>query len=334
MTTTSTTESQQSADLTAVLTSLTHEVQALRAEVGELRRAKAKGAELFDEIGPIGKEVMAGAMETFGDLEKKGYFNFGRELMGVLDHVVAGYTADDVKDLGENVVTILDTVRAVTQPGMLVFARQAGEALEGSEKQGPVGVWEMMKASKDDDVQHGMAVMLSVVRQIGRTARGQKPSGRATPKHPKYDRMAGRLASSRPRRPERQLPNSDAVSVNAPKPSAAAVNVAAASLAPLPAPFHSLATDANGHLVVRDDWSEGYAQAVADQIGVGVLTEVHFTVLNFARAAHADGGKSPNVRALAVGSGVGTKAIYTLFPKKPGPTISRIAGIPKPIGCI
>ncbi len=334
MTTNYTTDGQQTADLTAVLTTLTQEVQALRTEVGELRRAKAKGAELFDEIGPIGKEVMAGAMETFGSLEKKGYFNFGRELMGVLDQVVAGYTADDVKELGENVVTILDTVRAVTQPGMLVFARQAGEAVEAGEKQGPVGVWEMMKASKDDDVQHGMAVMLSVVRQIGRTARGHKPSGREAPKHPKYQRMAGRLASSRPRRPARQLPHPDAVSVNAPKPSAAAVNVAMASLAPLPAPFDSLPTDANGHLLVSSDWSEAYAHAVADQVGIGALTEAHFTVLKFARAAHADGGKSPNVRALATGSGVGTKGIYGLFPTKPGPTITRIAGIPKPIGCI
>ena len=75
-------------------------------------------------------------------------------------------------------------------------------------------------------------------------------------------------------------------------------------------------------------------QAVATQAGIGQLTEEHFTVLNFARASFIEKGKSPNVRALATGSGVGTKVIYTLFPKKPGPTIARVAGIPKPVGCI
>lgn len=324
---------EQNVELTAVLTALTEEVQALRAEVGELRRAKAKTGELMDEIGPIGLEVMAAATETFGELEKKGYFNFGRELVGVLDHVVAGYTAEDVKELGENVVTILDTVRAVTQPGVLAFAQQAGEAVEAGEQSGPVGVWDMMKASKDKDVQHGMAIMLAVVRQVGRTARGQQPTRQDAPKHPKYAAMAGRLASTRTRQPERRLLTGPTF-VNAPKPSPSAVNVAALQRGPLPAPFDALATDADGHLANVADWSVEYAQAVATQAGVGTLTDEHFTVLNFARASFIEKGQSPNVRALATGSGVGTKGIYSLFPTKPGPTIARIAGIPRPVGCI
>ncbi|MCO4763181.1 MAG: TusE/DsrC/DsvC family sulfur relay protein [Myxococcales bacterium] len=322
----------QSTDLVAALTLLTKEVQTLRTEVGELRRTQRKGAELMDELGPIGKEVMDGAMESLGALEQKGYFNFGKELVGVLDHIVAGYTAEDVKDLGENVVTILDTVRAVTQPGMLVFAQQAGEAIEAGDQQGPVGMWDMVKASKDQDVQHGMAVMLSIVRQIGRTARGQRPSGRAAPKHPKYAAMAGRLASNRPRRAQRPRPAQR--SVNAPKPAPVAVNVAAATAAPLPAPFDALKTDGNGHLWDPNDWSVEYAQAAATQAGVGPLTDEHFVVLDYARTAFAEAKKSPNVRALANGSGVGTKGIYKLFPKKPGPTIAKLAGIPKPVGCI
>ena len=337
MTAPTTTQSTESADLQAILATLntlTAEVQSLRSEVADIRRTKAKGAELWDEIGPIGKEVMAGAMDTFLELDNKGYFTFAKELLGVADHVVTGFTAQDVRDLADNVVDILDTVRTITQPGMLAFAQQAGEAVEHSDRNGPVGAWEMLKASNDEDVKYGTAVMLSIVRQIGRTARGNKPKGRATPKHPKYARMAGRLAGTRPRRSGRRLAGPDAPSVNAPKPSAAVATKTAATTVPLPAPFDGLETDPNGHLLNNDDWSHEYAHAAAASVGVGPLTEEHFKVLDFARGAYIDKGKSPNVRALANGSGLGTKGIYGLFPKKPGPTIAFIAGIPKPVGCI
>ncbi len=321
------------AEIAATLAVLTAEVQALRSEVKELRRAKAKTSELMDEIGPIGLEVMAAATETFADLEERGYFRFGKELLGVVDHVVQGYTAEDVKELGENVVTILDTVKAVTQPQAMAFAQQAGAAIERGEGGEPVSVWEMMKASKDQDVQHGMAVVLSVIKQIGRTARTETPAMRGAPTHPKYAKLAGRLASSRPRKERLALPPGQKVSVNMPKPSPSAVNIEAMKRPELPAPFNQLPHDENGHLLNADDWTPEYADAVAAQEGIA-LTDAHMAVLLWVRGAFADTTKCPNVRAISTGSGLGTKGVYELFPKKPGTTIARIAGVPKPVGCI
>jgi len=45
-------------------------------------------------------------------------------------------------------------------------------------------------------------------------------------------------------------------------------------------------------------------------------------------------GTGPTVRMLGKSSGVTVKELYLLFPKGPAKVAARIAGIPKPRGCI
>ena len=52
------------------------------------------------------------------------------------------------------------------------------------------------------------------------------------------------------------------------------------------------------------------------------------------RAEFAQKGTGPTVRALGKTSGVSVKELYQLFPKGPAKLAARIAGIPKPRGCI
>jgi tRNA 2-thiouridine synthesizing protein E len=52
------------------------------------------------------------------------------------------------------------------------------------------------------------------------------------------------------------------------------------------------------------------------------------------RQEYAEKGTGPTVRLLGKASGVSVKELYQLFPKAPAKTAARIAGIPKPRGCI
>jgi len=53
-----------------------------------------------------------------------------------------------------------------------------------------------------------------------------------------------------------------------------------------------------------------------------------------ARSEYAAKGTGPTVRILAKTSGVSVKELYQLFPKGPAKIAAKIAGIPKPRGCI
>ena len=89
-----------------------------------------------------------------------------------------------------------------------------------------------------------------------------------------------------------------------------------------------------GFLTDPDQWSDEVATELARREGLDPLTERHWQVIRFMRAEYEAKGTGPTVRVLAKTSGVGVKELYQLFPKGPAKLAAKIAGIPKPRGCI
>ncbi len=89
-----------------------------------------------------------------------------------------------------------------------------------------------------------------------------------------------------------------------------------------------------GFLTDPSQWTEEVAVELARREGIDPLTERHWEVIRFMRAEYERTGSGPSVRALAKTSGVPIKELYQLFPKGPAKLAAKIAGIPKPRGCI
>ena len=83
-----------------------------------------------------------------------------------------------------------------------------------------------------------------------------------------------------------------------------------------------------------NQWTEPMAVELAKENGIDELTDQHWTVIRFMRQEYFDKGTGPTVRALGKTSGVSVKELYQLFPKGPAKLAAKIAGIPKPRGCI
>lgn len=92
--------------------------------------------------------------------------------------------------------------------------------------------------------------------------------------------------------------------------------------------------DAEGFLVDPTQWTEELAEEIAREHGIPELTDRHLQVVRFMRERFFASGASPSVRALGKESGVPIKELYELFPKGPAKLAARIAGVPKPRGCI
>lgn len=90
----------------------------------------------------------------------------------------------------------------------------------------------------------------------------------------------------------------------------------------------------DGFFTDPDQWRAEMAPEIAIESGVGELTDRHWRVIEFMRAEYAAKGTGPTVRVLGRTSGVSVKELYQLFPKGPAKLAARIAGIPKPRGCI
>jgi tRNA 2-thiouridine synthesizing protein E len=96
----------------------------------------------------------------------------------------------------------------------------------------------------------------------------------------------------------------------------------------------TLELDADGNLANRNEWNEEIARALAAEEGLAELTERHWAVIRYMREVFDKEGDAPSIRRLTKESGVETKELYQLFPKGPAKKAARIAGLPKPKGCI
>ncbi|MHB9857457.1 TusE/DsrC/DsvC family sulfur relay protein [Streptomyces sp. YIM S03343] len=96
----------------------------------------------------------------------------------------------------------------------------------------------------------------------------------------------------------------------------------------------AVAVDDEGFFTDSGQWTEPMAEQIAREAGIEELTDRHWTVIRFMRTEFAAKGTGPTVRVLGKTSGVSVKELYQLFPKGPAKTAAKIAGIPKPRGCI
>ena len=92
--------------------------------------------------------------------------------------------------------------------------------------------------------------------------------------------------------------------------------------------------DEEGFLVDPSQWNDDIAIELARREGIDPLTERHWQVIRFMRSEYEAKGTGPTVRILGKTSGVSIKELYQLFPKGPAKLAAKIAGIPKPRGCI
>jgi tRNA 2-thiouridine synthesizing protein E len=102
----------------------------------------------------------------------------------------------------------------------------------------------------------------------------------------------------------------------------------------------SLETDEEGYLANLSDWSEEVANEIAKAENVE-MTQNHWEVVNFLREYYNEYQIAPAVRVLtkAIGKKLGpdkgnSKYLYELFPYGPAKQACKIAGLPKPTGCV
>ena len=92
--------------------------------------------------------------------------------------------------------------------------------------------------------------------------------------------------------------------------------------------------DDEGFFVDPSQWAEEMAPEIARAEGIESLSEDHWRIVKFMRSEFEAKGTGPTVRVLGKTSGASIKELYALFPKGPAKVAAKIAGIPKPRGCI
>jgi tRNA 2-thiouridine synthesizing protein E len=92
--------------------------------------------------------------------------------------------------------------------------------------------------------------------------------------------------------------------------------------------------DEDGFISQPERWNEAVAAAFASADGIAGLTDEHWKVMNYLRDYYAQFGVAPMIRKLCKETGFSLQEIYKLFPKGPARGACKVAGLPKPTGCV
>jgi TusE/DsrC/DsvC family sulfur relay protein len=92
--------------------------------------------------------------------------------------------------------------------------------------------------------------------------------------------------------------------------------------------------DEDGFIVDPALWNQDIVEAFAKLESVEQLTEKHWKVINYLRDYFQKFGIAPMIRKLCKDTGFTLKEIYELFPTGPAKGACKLAGLPKPTGCV
>ena len=96
----------------------------------------------------------------------------------------------------------------------------------------------------------------------------------------------------------------------------------------------SFGVDEDGFIDDYTSWTENWVQYVKAEEGIDELNDEHRLVINTLSEYYEKNGIAPMVRVLSKVTKFKLKHIYELFPSGPGKGACKMAGLPKPTGCV
>ncbi|HUJ89210.1 MAG TPA: TusE/DsrC/DsvC family sulfur relay protein [Syntrophorhabdales bacterium] len=92
--------------------------------------------------------------------------------------------------------------------------------------------------------------------------------------------------------------------------------------------------DEDGFIQEPDKWNKEVAEDLAKAENAYPMGEDHWKLVNYLRDYYLKYEIAPPVRMLTKQTGLDLKRIYELFPGGPAKGACKIAGLPKPTGCV
>ncbi len=97
---------------------------------------------------------------------------------------------------------------------------------------------------------------------------------------------------------------------------------------------YTLEIDEDGFIQEPDKWNETIAKGLAETEGVTEMGEDHWKLVNYLRDYFLKYGVAPMIRKLCKETGFKLNYVYELFPSGPAKGACKVAGLPKPTGCV
>jgi len=132
--------------------------------------------DLTKEIGPIAIEVIIDFTKKLAVLEEKGYFEFVKDIGPIIDNIIMGLKPQDMKDLADNIMLILNTVKDITQPNMLKSIDNAVKMYASIETENipSYSIWRLMKEMNSPEMKRAIGFAVTFMKNMSDNAEKKK----------------------------------------------------------------------------------------------------------------------------------------------------------------
>lgn len=126
--------------------------------------------DLLKDAGPIINEVGIDFTHKLHEFEQKGYFEFFKELTNIMDNIISSYPPEEVRALADNIVTILDTVRNITQPDMLHAINNAVSIFKNLDTNDikEYSLWKAFREMNTPEMKRGIGFMITFLKNLSK----------------------------------------------------------------------------------------------------------------------------------------------------------------------
>ncbi len=92
--------------------------------------------------------------------------------------------------------------------------------------------------------------------------------------------------------------------------------------------------DEDGFLQSPEIWNQEVALDFATTEGLADLSERHWQIVNYIRNYWKENDIAPMIRRICKDTGCKLSDIWDMFPSGPAKGACKVAGLPKPTGCV
>jgi uncharacterized protein YjgD (DUF1641 family) len=128
-------------------------------------------ADFMKDASPIVNEMIIDMIKRLNDFDKKGYFGFIAETGTIIDNIVTHFSREDIHLLADNIVSILETLKNLTQPEMMKSINNAVKVYSSLEMDTvqEYSVWKLMREINKPEMKRALGFMVSFIKTLSQS---------------------------------------------------------------------------------------------------------------------------------------------------------------------
>ncbi len=121
-----------------------------------------------EDGGPVAKELFNDTLKKLDEIDRAGYIDFLKSSKSILDNIVTHFSVEDVQSLAENIVTILETIKSLTQPEMLSTLNNVVKVYQNldADQVEEYSIWRVMKEINTPEMKKRIGFAMHFLKNV------------------------------------------------------------------------------------------------------------------------------------------------------------------------